>query len=106
MKGSTEGDPFILEKTGGSECAIFDFGAEGPIFGTDALQIPLGRAPSMGSSYAGTMGAVVREEVKTAKSRQGPGRHRSPRHSMQCISTNKRWFKLRLMTSRAISVRP
>jgi len=71
--GSTEEEPFILDKEGGPGAAIFDFGAEGPIFGADALKIPLGRAQSMGSSYAGTMGTSASSgpEVKTAKSRLG-----------------------------------
>lgn len=38
--------------------AIFDFGAQGPCFGADALKIPLGVAPSMGSSYAGVGGSL------------------------------------------------
>ena len=73
-KNSTEGEPFILEKVGGSGAAIFDFGAEGPIFGADALKIPLGRAPSMGSSYAAIGGSSLfggGKEIKTAKSRLG-----------------------------------
>lgn len=72
--GSTGGDPYILDKVGGSGAAIFDFGAEGPIFGADALKIPLGRAPSMGSSYAAIGGSSLfggGKEVKTAKSRLG-----------------------------------
>ena len=54
--------------------AIFDFGAEGPIFGADALKIPLGRAPSMGSSYAAIGGDNLfggGKEIRTAKSRLG-----------------------------------
>ena len=73
-KNSTEGEPFILEKVGGSGAAIFDFGAEGPIFGADALKIPLGRAPSMGSSYAAIGGSSLfggGKEIKSAKSRLG-----------------------------------
>ena len=67
--------PCVLPKTGGPGAAIFDFGAEGPIFGAEALKIPLGRAPSMGSSYAQLGGAALNfaggEAVKTAKSRLG-----------------------------------
>ena len=73
-KNSTEGEPFILEKVGGSGAAIFDFGTEGPIFGADALKIPLGRAPSMGSSYAAIGGSSLfggGKEIKSAKSRLG-----------------------------------
>ena len=72
--GSTKEMPFILPKQGGPGAAIFDFGAEGPIFGAEALKIPLGRAPSMGSSYAQLGGAALfggGKEVKTAKSRLG-----------------------------------
>jgi hypothetical protein len=68
------GEPWILEKVGGPGAAIFDFGAEGPIFGADALKIPLGRAPSMGSSYAQIGGAALGgggKEIKTAKSSLG-----------------------------------
>jgi hypothetical protein len=56
---SSSAAPFILEKVGGPGAAIFDFGAEGPIFGADALKIPLGRAPSMGSSYAAIGGEAL-----------------------------------------------
>lgn len=72
--GSVREDPYILEKVGGPGAAIFDFGAEGPLFGAEALKIPLGRAPSMGSSYAAIGGAALfggGKEIKTAKSRLG-----------------------------------
>ncbi|EEH53591.1 uncharacterized protein MICPUCDRAFT_9103, partial [Micromonas pusilla CCMP1545] len=69
--GDASAAPFILEKVGGPGAAIFDFGAEGPIFGADALKIPLGRAPSMGSSYAAIGGEALFGGGKTAKSRLG-----------------------------------
>ena len=40
----------------GGKAAIFDFGAQGPCFGVDALRVPLGCAPPNGSSYAGVGG--------------------------------------------------
>ena len=67
--GSVRENPYVLEKVGGPGAAIFDFGAEGPLFGAEALKIPLGRAPSMGSSYAAIGGAALfggGKEIKTA----------------------------------------
>lgn len=56
--------------------AIFDFGAQGPCFGVDALRIPLGYAPPNGSSYAGVGGSydLGKENAagnRAAKSRLG-----------------------------------
>jgi len=59
-----------------SDPAIYDFGAQGPCFGSDSLQIPLGFAPKHGSSYAGVGGSFDLGESnasgsKIAKSRLG-----------------------------------
>ena len=59
-----------------SDPAIYDFGAQGPCFGSDSLQIPLGFAPKHGSSYAGVGGSLDLGESnasgsKIAKSRLG-----------------------------------
>lgn len=56
--------------------AIFDFGAQGPCFGVDALRVPLGYAPLNGSSYAGVGGSydLGKENAvgnRAAKSRLG-----------------------------------
>lgn len=70
---STKEAPIFLPQTGGGP-SIFDFGAEGPIFGTSALKIPLGQAPSMGSSYAQFSGNSLGgggKEIKEVKSRLG-----------------------------------
>ena len=40
-----DSEPEYLAKTGSP--AIFDYGANGPCFGADALKIPLGLAPQM-----------------------------------------------------------
>ena len=67
-----EGEVEILEKVGPP--AIFDFGAQGPTFGADSLKIPLGKAPSMGSSYAAAGGgfeALGGEGSQEATSRLG-----------------------------------
>ena len=49
-------EPEYLLKTGAP--ALFDFSAQGPCFGADALRIPLGLAPPNGSSYAGVGGST------------------------------------------------
>jgi len=70
---STKEAPIFLPQTGGGP-SIFDFGAEGPIFGTSALKIPLGQAPCMGSSYAQFSGNSLGgggKEIKEVKSRLG-----------------------------------
>ena len=59
-----------------SDPAIYDFGAQGPCFGSDGLQIPLGFAPKHGSSYAGVGGSFDLGEANAsgsnvAKSRLG-----------------------------------
>jgi hypothetical protein len=48
--GAADAPPELLRKVGAP--AIFDYGLNGPCFGADALKIPLGIAPQMGSSYA------------------------------------------------------
>lgn len=73
-KNSTKEVPIFLPKTNGGGPAIYDFGAEGPIFGASALKIPLGNAPSMGSSYAQLSSPSLfggGKEIKIAKSRLG-----------------------------------
>lgn len=47
--------PEVLPRTGPP--AVFDFAAQGPCFGADALRIPLGLAPAQGSSYAAVTGS-------------------------------------------------
>lgn len=49
-EGAELRDVELLEKVGPP--ALFDYAAQGPTFGADSLKIPLGSAPSMGSSYA------------------------------------------------------
>jgi len=54
----------------GGNAAIFDFGAQGPCFGVDALRVPLGFAPPNGSSYAGVGGSFDLGEANAAGSRE------------------------------------
>jgi len=86
--------------------AIFDFGAQGPCFGADALKIPLGLAPSMGSSYAGVGGTMELGPANAAGSttaRSRLGSHYAKRadggrtlfadtEGMDCILTSLRVF--------------
>ena len=72
MQSSTE--PEYLLKTGAP--AIFDYSAQGPCFGADALRIPLGLAPPNGSSYAGVggstqLGPTHSAGIRSARSRLG-----------------------------------
>jgi len=67
-------EPEYLLKTGSP--AIFDYSAQGPCFGADALRIPLGIAPPNGSSYAGvggslTLGPMHAQGSRIARSRLG-----------------------------------
>lgn len=68
-----DSEPEYLLKTGAP--AIFDFAATGPCFGADALRIPLGQAPQMGSSYAVVgsqdVGAKNAAGSRSARSRLG-----------------------------------
>mgnify|MGYP003305479873 CR=1 FL=1 len=54
----------------GGNAAIFDFGAQGPCFGVDALRVPLGFAPPNGSSYAGVGGSFDLGEANATGSRE------------------------------------
>jgi len=57
-----------------SDPAIYDFGAQGPCFGSDGLQIPLGFAPKHGSSYAGVGGSFDLGENNERGSRMAKSR--------------------------------
>jgi hypothetical protein len=90
-----------------SDPAIYDFAAQGPCFGSDALQIPLGVAPKHGSSYAGSgmgsldLGAENAAGSRIAKSRLGSNFAADAGAELKSVFTKSEGTQATLMSLRA-----
>ena len=75
----TAASPGSSRKSAGPARPSSTSARRGPIFGADALKIPLGRAPSMGSSYAQIGGAALGEAGRRSKPPRAASGPRTPR---------------------------